>query len=540
MLDDARHEDGALPSHRAGGLYDIYRPKCNALKPAGEYNDVAADRAQRPRRALAQWLSARGVRARFGRLPHARGSQQIPRSSRSSRRCIAAASACRIMATSSASAVSASASCSARYRRMGFIFTPRSASQNRLRRHRRRLRSRRRTDCLHADHGRRAGADARGGRRYSPETETPMFQTPHQAPLRGAGTPTSPSASTMRRSMAAGRLPGEPYVNASEDRAALRVVARAHAGRTHESLGAHLAAQRPLRFQAAHPRRPGLRLADHLRGPRAVLRQGRDADRRLRRERRAREHAGLAARLSAAAAEAAGQRPADRSSAPRRLGIPVVAGHRAVLTQQLDWKRSAGEAASGQSHCAEDPARRTCSSRAACFWATPCGRGCSIRANYQSTTVHLPPALATGKLDIVTDAMVREVTLDKRRLAHAACASSTRPRARTARRRRASWCWRRAPASRCASCSIRSRRSSRTGSPTRAARSASTSWTRSAATSAGRSRSLESLPPHNEDGAERRSHVRAVVALQGAARRQARISRAAITSSSAAAARCRA
>ena len=48
--------------------------------------------------------------------------------------------------------------------------------------------------------------------------------------------------------------------------------------------------------------------------------------------------------------------------------------------------------------------------RAACFWATPCGRGCSVRANYQSTTVHLPPALDTGNLDIVTDAMVRTVT----------------------------------------------------------------------------------------------------------------------------------
>ena len=51
--------------------------------------------------------------------------------------------------------------------------------------------------------------------------------------------------------------------------------------------------------------------------------------------------------------------------------------------------------------------------RAACFWATSCGRGCSIRANYQSTTVHLPPALATGNLDILPDAMVREVTLDE-------------------------------------------------------------------------------------------------------------------------------
>src|SRR5206468_2900307 len=50
--------------------------------------------------------------------------------------------------------------------------------------------------------------------------------------------------------------------------------------------------------------------------------------------------------------------------------------------------------------------------RLPCFWATPCGRGCAIKANYQSTTVHLPPALASGNLDILTDAMVREVTLD--------------------------------------------------------------------------------------------------------------------------------
>ena len=56
--------------------------------------------------------------------------------------------------------------------------------------------------------------------------------------------------------------------------------------------------------------------------------------------------------------------------------------------------------------------------RAACFWATPCGRGCSIRATYQSTTVHLPPALATGKLDILVNAMVREVTLGKNGLAN--------------------------------------------------------------------------------------------------------------------------
>src|SRR5207302_1619306 len=50
--------------------------------------------------------------------------------------------------------------------------------------------------------------------------------------------------------------------------------------------------------------------------------------------------------------------------------------------------------------------------RAACFWATSCGRGCSIKANYQSTTVHLPPAMASGNLDILPNAMAREVTYD--------------------------------------------------------------------------------------------------------------------------------
>jgi choline dehydrogenase-like flavoprotein len=36
-----------------------------------------------------------------------------------------------------------------------------------------------------------------------------------------------------------------------------------------------------------------------------------------------------------------------------------------------------------------------------------------VGANYQSTTVHLPPALATGNLDIISNAHCREVTLNK-------------------------------------------------------------------------------------------------------------------------------
>jgi choline dehydrogenase-like flavoprotein len=96
----------------------------------------------------------------------------------------------------------------------------------------------------------------------------------------------------------------------------------------------------------------------------------------------------------------------------KRLGIPVIPGHRAVLTQPLDFRRSPARLhpgnATAQKILAEDMRKR-----AACLWATPCGRGCSVRANYQSTTVHLPPALMTGNLDIATDAMVYEVTVGR-------------------------------------------------------------------------------------------------------------------------------
>src|SRR5215475_14255798 len=96
----------------------------------------------------------------------------------------------------------------------------------------------------------------------------------------------------------------------------------------------------------------------------------------------------------------------------RQLGIPVIAGHRAVLTQPLDWKRAPPKLHPGNS-TAQRLVADAMQRRAACLWATPCGRGCSVGANYQSVTVHLPPALASGKLDVLTDAMVYEITIDK-------------------------------------------------------------------------------------------------------------------------------
>ena len=71
-----------------------------------------------------------------------------------------------------------------------------------------------------------------------------------------------------------------------------------------------------------------------------------------------------------------------------KLGIPVIPSHLAILTKPING-------------------------RAACFYATECGRGCAIKANFQSTTVLLPPAIETGNLDIITDAMVREVMVGK-------------------------------------------------------------------------------------------------------------------------------
>ncbi len=38
VLDDARHPDGKLPSHRAGALYDLVAPSAAAARPVGEWN----------------------------------------------------------------------------------------------------------------------------------------------------------------------------------------------------------------------------------------------------------------------------------------------------------------------------------------------------------------------------------------------------------------------------------------------------------------------------------------------------------------------
>jgi choline dehydrogenase-like flavoprotein len=55
--------------------------------------------------------------------------------------------------------------------------------------------------------------------------------------------------------------------------------------------------------------------------------------------------------------------------------------------------------------------------RPACHYCGQCGRGCATHANFSSPSVLLPPALATGKLRIITNAMAREVVTDDSGLA---------------------------------------------------------------------------------------------------------------------------
>ena len=142
-----------------------------------------------------------------------------------------------------------------------------------------------------------------------------MFQTRGEAPLRGTSTPDKPFGFHDATVDGGWQVPGEPYVNTSQEESGRFDWWRSRmlGGRTNH-WGRISLPQRALRFQTARARRAGIRLADHLRGARAVLRQGRDADRRLWRQRRPGEHAGFPDGLPAAAAEAARQRSADRAA----------------------------------------------------------------------------------------------------------------------------------------------------------------------------------------------------------------------------------
>jgi choline dehydrogenase-like flavoprotein len=248
------------------------------------------------------------------------------------------------------------------------------------------------------------------GRRYTPEQETPMFQTPDMAPLGGSSTPDKPFGFHDATVDGGWDVPGEPYTLASNERGRDFKWYRArmlggrtnHWGRLSFRNGPYdfkprrrdgLGFDWPLGYEDLAPYYDKVEMLVGVYGGRDGLENTPDSPPGV---------------LLPPPAPRVSDRLVQQRAA--KLGIPVVAAHRAVLTQRLDAENIPAKLHPGNAQ-AQAILRNAMQRRAACFWATPCGRGCSIGANYQSTTVHLPPALDTGRLDIVCDAMVHEVEL---------------------------------------------------------------------------------------------------------------------------------
>lgn len=222
------------------------------------------------------------------------------------------------------------------------------------------------------------------GRDYDPYTETPMFQENHQAPLRGVRTPDKHFGFYDATVDGGWEVPGEPYTVAEGDEF-LWWRARMLGGRTN------------------HWGRYSLRFSHH--DFKGYSRDGLGADWPMNYEDLApwydktEKIVGVCGNnpgiddVPDSSPGVLQPPPAARvpellvQAAAAKLGIPVVPMRRAVLTRPID-------------------------NRQACFYATNCGRGCSIGAAFQTPTSLLPLAQATGRLKIVTDAMVKSVAVD--------------------------------------------------------------------------------------------------------------------------------
>ncbi|HYP16910.1 MAG TPA: GMC family oxidoreductase [Opitutus sp.] len=250
------------------------------------------------------------------------------------------------------------------------------------------------------------------GRNYDPVKETPMFNIGAQAPLRASPTTDKPLGFYDATVDGGWAVPGEPYVSASTERGREFTWWRARmlGGRTNHwariSLrnGPYdfkpysrdgLGRDWPISYDDLAPYYDKVEMLIGVYGSNEGLENIPDSSPGVLLPPPKPRIGELLAR--------------DRA---KKLGIPVVPIRRAVLTTRQDADRIPAKL-----HPNNPTAQRILAesmrSRAACFWATPCERGCSIKANYQSPTVHLPPALATGNLDIVTDAMVRAVLVDE-------------------------------------------------------------------------------------------------------------------------------
>ena len=222
------------------------------------------------------------------------------------------------------------------------------------------------------------------GRDYDP-AEAAMFNLPTAAPLRGQPTPDKPYGFYDATVGGGWQVPGEPYTVADGSefmwwrprmlggrtnhwgRIALRFGSYDFKGRSRDALGADW----PLTYDELAPWYDKTERLIGVTGARQGLENVPDSP----------EGVHLPPPPPT---------PSDYfvSRGFQALGIPTAAIRVAVLTQSLNG-------------------------RPPCLYATPCIRGCAIGANFQSTTVLIPPARKTGLLTIRTNAMVYHVDIDR-------------------------------------------------------------------------------------------------------------------------------
>ncbi len=246
------------------------------------------------------------------------------------------------------------------------------------------------------------------GRSYDPNTETPMFQTADQAPLGGVSTPDKDMGFWDSTIDGGWEVPGEPYTQASTNkdqeftwwrarmmggrtnhwgRISLRNGPYDFKGRSRDGLGFDW----PITYDEIKPYYDKVEMLIGVYGTNEGMENTPDSPPGV---------------LQPPPKGRVGDLMTQKAG--KKVGVPVVPIHRAVLTRPLDANTIPAKLHPGNKK-AQKIVGDSMRARAACFWATPCGRGCSIAANYQSTTVHLPPALATGNLDIIPNAHAREV-----------------------------------------------------------------------------------------------------------------------------------
>ncbi len=78
-----------------------------------------------------------------------------------------------------------------------------------------------------------------------------------------------------------------------------------------------------------------------------------------------------------------------------KLGVPVIPSRLSILTKALPNN----------------------SKRGSCFFCAQCNRGCTVYADFSSSSVLMNPAIETGNVDVIPNAMAREVMTDERGLA---------------------------------------------------------------------------------------------------------------------------